>query len=151
MSIEQQHADMVAALSKPGWDVFNSLDGDKANLIHMVLGVAGEAGELVDAVKRHAIYGKSLDVDNVIEELGDLEFYMSNIRQSIGVTRELTLERNMAKLKGKNGRYKDGYSDQAATDRADKQPGVCVKPTGCDQTRLCTMADECQGDANDQK
>jgi len=143
MSIEQKHADMVMKLTKPGWDILNSLDGDKANLIHMALGVAGEAGELVDAIKRHAIYGKSLDVDNVIEELGDLEFYASNIRQSLGLSRELVLERNHAKLAK---RYGEKYSNQAAIARADKDPGVCTKPSGCDQERLCAMADECQGD-----
>lgn len=143
MSIETQHAEMVANLSKPGWDVFNGLDGDKANLVHMALGVAGEAGELVDAIKRHAIYGKLLDIGNVIEELGDLEFYMSNIRQSLGLTRELILETNIAKLQK---RYSNKYSNEAAIARADKQP--CNNASGCDQERICTMAGECQGESD---
>ncbi len=38
------------------------------------------------------------------------------------ITRELILVHNLEKLSGKNGRYADGkYSDEAATDRADKK------------------------------
>ena len=65
-----------------------------------------------------AIYGKPLDRENVIEELGDLEFYMEGLRQGLGITREETLQANVAKL---GARYAAGkYSDKAAIARADK-------------------------------
>jgi NTP pyrophosphatase (non-canonical NTP hydrolase) len=87
------------------------------NLVHMALGIAGETGEIVDAIKKHAIYGKPLDSQNVIEELGDLEFYMAGLRQMLEVSRRETLRANITKLQA---RYKDGYSDAAAIARADK-------------------------------
>ena len=43
--------------------------------LHMKLGSAGEAGELLDALKKNLIYGKELDTANVVEELGDSLFY----------------------------------------------------------------------------
>jgi hypothetical protein len=55
----------------------------------------------------------------MIEELGDLEFYMSRIRQIIGVTRDEVLEHNYKKL---SKRYALGkYSNEQAQDRADKE------------------------------
>jgi hypothetical protein len=54
----------------------------------------------------------------VVEELGDLEFYMEGLRQATGITREETLAANIAKL-GK--RYQNHlYSDGQAQSRADK-------------------------------
>jgi NTP pyrophosphatase (non-canonical NTP hydrolase) len=83
----------------------------------MVLGISGEAGELLDAVKKATIYRKPLDRVNVVEELGDLEFYMRGLRESLGITREETLGLNISKLRK---RYTAKYSDEAAIHRADK-------------------------------
>lgn len=49
------------------------------HITHMVLGIIGEVGELVDAVKRHYIYGKPLDITNVREEIGDLGWYIAGM------------------------------------------------------------------------
>lgn len=106
---------MVAALVKNGQDILKELTPEQADLLHMGVGVSGE---LLDAIKKHAIYGKPLDRENVIEELGDLEFFMERIRQIIGVSREETIAANVAKL-GK--RYSKGtYSNEQAQARADK-------------------------------
>lgn len=87
--------------------------------MHAILGIAGECGELVDAVKKNIIYNKELDVTNVIEELGDMEFYMEQLRQRLNITREETLQANLDKL---NKRYSKGsYSDAQAQARADKE------------------------------
>lgn len=112
------HAEMVAALAKPGADIVATLDADKAHALHMAVGIAGESGELLDAIKKHVVYNKPLDRANVVEELGDLEFYMEGLRQGLGITRGEVLEHNIAKL---SKRYEAGkYSDQAAQQRADK-------------------------------
>ena len=116
--VKKEHAEMVTALAKPGQAIIDSLTPDKADLLHMAVGVAGEAGELLDAVKKHVIYVKDLDVENVVEELGDKEFYMERIRQLINVSRVHTLQINIMKLEK---RYKyHQYDDQAAQARADK-------------------------------
>lgn len=112
------HAEMVATLVKSPDDILSSLTAEKVDLIHAALGIAGEAGEAVDAIKKYAIYNKPLDRANVVEELGDLEFYMEQVRQRTGITREETLSANMAKLSVRYEGFK--YSDQRAQDRADK-------------------------------
>jgi NTP pyrophosphatase (non-canonical NTP hydrolase) len=114
-----KHEEMVNVLAKPGNEILESLTPDKCHLWHMASCVQGEAGELFDGVKKFIIYGKALDIDNVIEELGDIEFYMEGLRQSLGITREETIIYNIAKLQKRYEGLK--YSDQAAQDRADKQ------------------------------
>jgi NTP pyrophosphatase (non-canonical NTP hydrolase) len=112
------YGDMVATLAKPGDDILASLTPLKCHLWHMASCIPGEAGELFDAVKKHVIYNKPMDRLNVVEELGDLEFYMEGLRQGLGITREETLAANVAKL---GERYKGlKYSDKAAQERADK-------------------------------
>lgn len=112
------HSDMVAQLAKPGQDIVDQLTAADAHTLHMAVGISGESGELLDAVKKAVMYRKQIDMENIIEELGDLEFYMEGLRQGLGITREETIEANIEKL-GK--RYKGhNYSDQQAQDRADK-------------------------------
>lgn len=115
--LHEQFAAHVEVLLKPGADVLAELDEFKANLIHLALGVAGEAGELLDAVKKHTMYGKELDVTNIVEELGDLEFYLQGIRTQLHLSREITLVSNIVKL---SHRYPNGYSNAAAIARKDK-------------------------------
>lgn len=112
------HPNMVAALAKPGADIVATLTPEDAHALHMAVGISGESGELLDAIKKAAIYRKPIDRENVIEELGDLEFYMEGLRQGLGITREETIDANIAKL----GKRYEGfqYSDKAARDRADK-------------------------------
>lgn len=113
-----EHKHLVAALAKPGAAIVAELTADQAHTLHMAIGVSGEAGELLDAVKKATIYQKPIDRENVIEELGDLEFYMEGLRQGLNITREETLQHNIAKL---SKRYHGGsYSNQAAQERADK-------------------------------
>ncbi len=112
------HQELVKNLVKPGSEILRTLTPSQANLLHMAVGVAGEAGELLDAIKKHCIYNKPLDRANVIEELGDLEFYMEGLRQELSISRDFTLSENVAKLLK---RYSTkAYSDQQAVERADK-------------------------------
>lgn len=114
----QTYESMVRSLAKQGTVILEELTGSRCNLWHMATGISGEAGELLDAVKKHVAYNKTLDVENIVEELGDLEFYMEGLRQELGITRQETLDGNYDKLMKK--RYPQGYSDAAAHARADK-------------------------------
>lgn len=125
-SIEFDHCMKVASLKKSPDLIKQQLTPESCDLIHMAIGIAGEAGELLDAIKKATIYNKPIDRANVIEELGDLEFYMEGLRQALAINRYETLQANNDKLlKGKNARYASGsYSDQQAQDRADKAADI---------------------------
>lgn len=113
-----EHSTLVAELCKPGEEIVDSLNSVSAHNLHMALGIAGEAGEVVDAVKKNVIYCKPVNRENVVEELGDLEFYMEGLRQGLGITREECLAHNIAKLQK---RYASGsFSNKEAQLRADK-------------------------------
>jgi len=109
----------VVGWSQVGADGYKHLQitPEQAELLHASIGLAGEAGELLDVVRKHVFDGQPLDRENVIEELGDLCFYLEAACQSIATKREGIEGLNMAKL---TQRYKDGYSDQQAQGRADK-------------------------------
>lgn len=117
LSLQEDHAELVATLEKAPDAIIASLSPDMVSVWHMATGVATEAGELLDAAKKFAIYNRDLDRENLVEELGDLEFYMQGIRARCGITREETLAHNLRKLRI---RYGAQYSDVAAIARADK-------------------------------
>lgn len=115
---EMTYAEFVKRLMKRGSEIYDEVTPARLELIHMVLGISGEAGELLDAVKKHVIYDKDLDFENVMEELGDLEFFMEGIRQLLSISREDCLKHNKEKL---SVRYKElVYSNKAAKERFDK-------------------------------
>lgn len=112
------YSEFVAKLIKSPEELLQNLTPEQMNLIHMVMGISGEAGELLDAVKKFAIYNKPLDVNNVIEELGDLMFYIEGIKNALQISDAEILQRNVTKL---SKRYTQlTYSDEAAINRVDK-------------------------------
>ncbi len=118
MTDRPTYEEFVTNKKKPGADIIARMTSDQADAWHMATGIAGEGGECLDAIKRWAVYQKPLDRANVVEELGDLEFFMEGLRQCLGITREETIEGNMAKL---DVRYRKGYTDEEAAERRDKQ------------------------------
>ena len=111
------YSDFVAVRTKGGEDILSSLDPGKCDLLHMTIGVCGEAGELLDCVKKHIIYGQPLDQEWLIEELGDIEFYLQGIRNASGLPREHIIKKNVEKLQK---RYPVQYSNEKALSRDDK-------------------------------
>lgn len=95
----------------------------KLMFYHAISGLMTEAGEASDPIKAHCAYGREIDRENVIEELGDLRFYMQAIMNMLGISEIQILNHNAAKLaKRYNGLV---FSEQAANIRADKQePGL---------------------------
>lgn len=116
-TLEEAFTATVTMKVKPPHLIRESMSSSKAMLAHMAMGISGEAGELMDAIKKHVVYDRPLDEANVLEELGDLEFYMEGLRLHLGVSRKRILQMNMEKL---NKRYSGAYSDQEAAQRKDK-------------------------------
>lgn len=95
-------------------------DTQELMMVHAVMGISGEAGELLDAIKKRWVYGKTLDIENVIEELGDIRFYMEALMNILDISDREILQANANKLAK---RYKSlTYSNEAAIAREDKKP-----------------------------
>ena len=80
------HSEMVRALAKDGWLIKNEMSGGDCHLLHMALGFIGEVAELQEPFEEDCDQ-KPLDVENVVEELGDMEFYLEGLRQGLGLDR----------------------------------------------------------------
>lgn len=89
----------------------------QGRMVHASMGIAGEAGEIIDAVKKHWIYGKPLDRENILEECGDCMFYIEALLAECGYTIGDAIAYNVEKLAK---RYPDGFTESAAIARADK-------------------------------
>ena len=98
--------------------LFDKLLCHETAAMHAAVGVSGEAGELLDAVKKTWVYGRELDIANLQEELGDLLFYMQALMIEVGLSFEGVMRANMEKLAK---RYPEGYTNEAARERADKK------------------------------
>ena len=59
--------------------LITDLGDHQKNLMHMAAGISGEAGEVLDIVKKAFAYGKPIDRAHLIEELGDAIFYVNGM------------------------------------------------------------------------
>jgi NTP pyrophosphatase (non-canonical NTP hydrolase) len=89
-------------------------DRQVLQLLHGTMGVCTESGELMDAVKRFLIYGKPTDVTNIMEEVGDMFWYLALIARCCGFTFEEAKAKNIAKLRA---RYPEKFTELAALNR----------------------------------
>lgn len=115
--IDENFKALILDTCKSGSDIEDQIDARKAHLLHMSLGVAGEAGELVDAIKKHVIYNKPLDVDNARDELGDSMYFVTGLMPQLDMSEAEIKQGCIDKLRK---RYPAGYSDADAQARADK-------------------------------
>ena len=72
-------------------------DKDKLKL-ECALGLCGEAGEVAEQVKKHYFHGHTLDKRHMIEELGDVAWYLAVLCDAIGSDLHTVMEENLIKL-----------------------------------------------------
>ena len=83
-------------------------------LLNGLMGLNGESGEAIDIAKKHFYQGHSLDKDGLIEELGDIMWYVVLTAKALDVSLEEIGRRNIEKLKI---RYPDGFSEEKSVNR----------------------------------
>ena len=86
------------------------------NLSNVGLGLAGEAGEVADMIKKHLHQGRPMDRDKFIKKLGDLAWYLALGCTVIGEPMENVLQENIDKLLK---RYPDGFDPERSMHRAE--------------------------------
>ena len=84
---------------------------------NMCMGLAGEIGEVVDIMKKHIYQGKELDITDVIEEVGDVLWYIANFCNVNNITMDECMESNIKKLRK---RFPNGFTTKDANERKDK-------------------------------
>lgn len=85
-----------------------------AAALHYAMGLSTEANEVLDALKAHIYYGKPLDTVNLIEEVGDIQWYEARLLSLLGSSFAYARTANILKLMK---RYPDGFTEEDATVR----------------------------------
>jgi NTP pyrophosphatase (non-canonical NTP hydrolase) len=85
-----------------------------AKIRNAVYGLNGEAGEVIDILKKHEFQGHELNKESMIDELGDVLWYAALLADALGVTLEDVMNHNVEKLKA---RYPDGFDKARSINR----------------------------------
>ena len=87
---------------------------DIEKLHNGLMGLNGEAGECIDILKKHDFQGHTLATDKILDELGDVLWYVAESTVGIGTTLEEVAQHNIAKLRA---RYPAGFSADRSINR----------------------------------
>ncbi|MFD2446407.1 nucleoside triphosphate pyrophosphohydrolase family protein [Bacillus sp. CGMCC 1.16607] len=85
-------------------------------LVNYGLGIAGEAGEVADLIKKALFHGHEINKSDIKKELGDVLWYVSQIARLAGLTLEEVATANIDKL---YKRYPSGFSEEASRNRVE--------------------------------
>lgn len=80
---------------------------EREPIVGFALGLAGEAGEVVDDIKKRIFHGREVPMEHTAEELGDVLWYVANIATQCGFSLDDIIQQNVTKL---TARYPEMYS-----------------------------------------
>ncbi len=92
----------------------NDQNNIPAQLEHAIIGMVTESGELADVVKKGRFQGKPMDRINVIEEIGDIMWYIALACDTLNVTLEEIMQKNIDKLSAR-------YPEKFAVDKSENR------------------------------
>ena len=92
-------------------------NSDYEMLRNAVYGLNGESGEVIDILKKHEFQGHELDHDKIIDEAGDVCWYLALLASALNVPFEEIMLRNVQKLME---RYPDGFDKNCSIYRVEK-------------------------------
>ena len=87
---------------------------DSEQLLNMVIGLVGEAGEVLDLLKKHRYQGHDLNKKKLAEELGDVFYYLAGVATSVNLDLDKVAQGNIDKLLK---RYPDGFDPEYSVNR----------------------------------
>lgn len=82
-----------------------------------ILGLCGETGEVSDHIKKYMFQGHELDQDKLVNELGDVCWYIAILASGLNVDLETVMKKNIEKLQR---RYPDGFDVEKSIHRKDE-------------------------------
>lgn len=92
----------------------NKEQTEEERMLDALFGLCGEAGEVMDAYKKHRFQGHESYKDEMIIELSDTLWYAAKLADVLGVTLGEVMERNIEKLKK---RFPEGFSKDRSINR----------------------------------
>jgi NTP pyrophosphatase (non-canonical NTP hydrolase) len=88
--------------------------GDRRKII-AALGLAGEAGEFANMIKKLTAHGHRIPIEKLAEELGDVLWYVAEAASACNLSLNEIAVMNIKKLKN---RYPDGFSEERSRNRS---------------------------------
>lgn len=88
--------------------------GKVACVENALLGLAGESGEILDYIKKVKYQGHQYEAKVMLDEMGDVLFYLANLASLCGFTLQEVAEHNDHKLRK---RYPSGFEKQRSINR----------------------------------
>ena len=85
-------------------------------LLNGVLGLCGESGEVSDHIKKWKFQGHDLDKEKLLNELGDVCWYIAVLAKALETDLETVMNLNIKKLKN---RYPNGFESERSINRED--------------------------------
>lgn len=83
-------------------------------ITNAALGMAGEVGEIIDHVKKWKYQGHELNKDEIINEIGDVFWYIAELTTALDTDWEYILDKNIEKL---NRRFPNGFDSEKSINR----------------------------------
>jgi NTP pyrophosphatase (non-canonical NTP hydrolase) len=88
-------------------------------LVWNAIGLAGEAGEVAELVKKGVFHRHGIDREKMVKELGDVMWYVAALCTKLDMDLGVIMEVNIRKLEE---RYPSGFSSQDSKRRVDVTP-----------------------------
>lgn len=84
----------------------NATLSEEQRLSMLAIGLGGEVGEVLEPIKKHLYHGKVLDATHIVNEIGDVLWYLHGICMVLNVSLNDALLANILKLQS---RYPEGF------------------------------------------
>ena len=92
--------------------------GKNEEIKNYCLGLSSEVGEFNGHMKHVLYHGWELDKENVVEELGDVMWYLTALANVMGISLDNLMRENLKKLKT---RYPNGFNHQDSINRIENK------------------------------
>jgi len=89
---------------------------EREQIANAVMGLAGEAGEIAELFKKQLYHGHNISAMQIIDELGDLMWYLAAIASLEGLSLDDIAQANIDKLWQ---RYPNGFNPEDSIRRED--------------------------------
>lgn len=83
---------------------------EKHAITYPLLGLVGEVGEFANKYKKVIRDGREFPIDDMVSELGDILWYLSNLAYDCGIALDVIARENVAKLQDRQARNVIGGS-----------------------------------------
>ncbi|TCO69534.1 nucleoside triphosphate pyrophosphohydrolase family protein [Marinisporobacter balticus] len=94
------------------------LEDEKQNILNAAMGMSGEAAETLEHMKKVLFQGHKLDKAKLIEETGDVFWYVAKMAEALGIDLSCIASYNIAKLEA---RYPKGFEAKRSIDRDEEK------------------------------